>query len=233
MSFLSRRTAQHKAAESSEGSWWSWVREVLIVLILALVISTLLRHFVVQVYSIPSPSMVPTLQVGDRIVVDRIPGSGKDIHRGDVVVFEDSQGWMASADQGRTSFLRPIGEFLGLVPANGEQIIVKRVIGVGGDQVACCTAEGQLTVNGTPISEEYLPDGEVPSRDEFEVTVPEGHYWVMGDNRSHSADSLYHYQRGEQPFIADQDVIGRVWSVIWPVNHWSSVSHRDAFADVG
>lgn len=208
-----------------DATWLRWVREGLLVLLLALIISTLLRQFVIQVYSIPSESMVPTLNVGDRILVNRIPGSGKNVERGDVVVFEDSQGWMSALPEEDQSFFRPVGEFLGIVPGDGRQIIVKRVIGVGGDTVTCCSPEGQLEVNGVPLDEEYAG----ATSADFSVVVPDGSYWVMGDNRANSADSLYHYRAGDTPFVSHEDVVGRVSSVIWPFTHWSAVARREVF----
>lgn len=226
--------AQHRAGsvQKSRPGWLSWLREVGLVLILALVISTLLRLFVVQVFSIPSVSMVPTLEVGDRILVSRLPGATSGIQRGDVVVFEDSQGWMEEVPAEGRSFLRPVGEFLGIIPADGRQIIVKRVIGVGGDEVSCCSANGKLTVNGTEVDEDYLAEPGRVASGPFTVQVPEGHYWVMGDNRDNSADSLRHYMMGEQPYIAADDVVGPVQWVIWPFSNWSSVAQRDSFGDV-
>lgn len=201
-------------------------------LALALLISTLMRQFVLQVYSIPSESMTSTLQVGDRIVVSRIPGQAANVERGDVVVFEDSQGWMQQIPQAERGLFRPIGEFLGIIPADGNRIIVKRIIGVGGDTVECCNEQNQLLVNGVPVEETYLQDSFSAAQTEFSVEVPAGHYWVMGDNRANSADSLYHYRHGDNAFIAQEDIIGPAKSVIWPLPRWSLVSHRDAFEEV-
>lgn len=208
-----------------------WLGEIALVLVLALILSTLLRLFVVQVYSIPSASMENTLQIGDRIVVNRIPYLGKQVERGDVIVFQDSQNWMSNQPNNDHQIMRSVGEFLGLVPADGKQVIVKRVIGVGGDLVECCTVDGDVMVNGEPVDETYVVDGASPSETQFAVTVPEGQYWVMGDNRPNSGDSRYHQGEGTE-FIHAEDVIGRVQWVIWPFNHWSTVSHREVFADV-
>lgn len=222
----------HRAERGSRGGRAGRaVIEIVVVLVLALLVSLLLRQFVVQVYSIPSRSMEETLDVGDRIVVNRIPGVGKDVERGDVVVFSDELGWLpASTNEG--SALSKVGRFIGLLSSNGEEVLVKRIIGVGGDTVSCCTADGLLEVNGVPIKEPYLPAGEVPSAQEFTVTVPDGKYWVMGDNRSGSADSRAHYFDNEDPFVDRSSLIGRVWGVVWPFDHWSAVSHREAFDGV-
>lgn len=222
----------HKAGAQERPRWFQVVTEIVIVLVLALLVSILLRQFVVQVYSIPSRSMENTLDVGDRIAVNRIPVTGKDIKRGDVVVFADDKGWLPEGLAESGSFFDQIGRFMGLLSSNGEEVLVKRVIGVGGDTVSCCNAEGKLEVNGVPIDETYLPAGMAPSAQEFSVTVPEGKYWVMGDNRSGSADSRAHYFKNEDAFVDRESMIGRVWSVVWPINHWSIVSHREAFAGV-
>lgn len=205
--------------------------EVGFVLLLALVLSTLLRLFVVQVYSIPSASMEDTLQVGDRIAVNRLPYLGKKVERGDVIVFQDSQRWMGTGTSANPNLAHSVGEFLGLVPSDGKQVIVKRVIAVGGDSVECCTADGKLSVNGQPIDETYLAQGVESSETEFNVVVPDSHYWVMGDNRANSGDSRYHQAEGTA-FIDAQDVIGRAQWVIWPFNRWSSVPHREIFDNV-
>ncbi|MSS85188.1 signal peptidase I [Actinomycetaceae bacterium WB03_NA08] len=205
--------------------------EVLIVLVLATVTSMVIRFFVLQVYSIPSSSMTTTLQVGDRIVVNRLPVLGKQIERGDVVVFSDDNHWLNN-DGSPLGMWQQVGQFMGIVPANGEDVLVKRVIGMGGDTVECCTDAGEITVNGVPITEDYLIEGARPADTEFSVVVPEGKVWVMGDNRQHSADSLYHFNNGGDAFVDESAVIGRVWGVAWPLNHWSSVGSRKTFDDV-
>lgn len=225
------RSRRHKQLTGAQ-RFWAVCLEIIIVLALAVGVSTLIRQFVFQVYSIPSQSMEQTLQVGDRIIVNRIPGVGKDIKRGDVVVFQDAKGWLPDDATSGNSAARSIGEFLGIIPANGEQVIVKRVIGKGGDSVSCCTADGKLEVNGTAIDEPYLATGEKPSETSFSVVVPEGKLWVMGDNRSHSADSRAHLNNGNTSFIDESDVIGKVQWVAWPFNHWSSVAHRETFQNV-
>ncbi len=217
--------------EGPRSRFWRWALEIAIVLVGATIIALLLRMFVVQVYQIPSSSMEDTLQVGSRIAVGRLPVVGTNVERGDVVVFEDSLGWLGDSDQESDNPFRSVAEFLGLLPKDGHQVVVKRVIGVGGDTVACCDAEGRLTVNGEPIDETYVK-GILGSSGEFSVVVPEDSLWVMGDNRSNSADSLYHYNRGTPAFVPNSAVIGRAWAEIWPVNRWSTLGARDLFAGV-
>ena len=131
---------------------WVWVREILAIIVVALLISSLLRAFIVQVFWIPSPSMRNTLVQDDRISVSRIDALRSNVHRGDVVVFDDTLGWLGSSEATSPSVLRKIGEFTGFVPGGGEQTLVKRVIGVGGDHVTCASATGKVSVNGVEQS---------------------------------------------------------------------------------
>lgn len=227
---LPKRSDKHKERERKQSRGvLRALKEIGIIIVAALLLSTFIRFFVVQVYSIPSGSMLNTLQINDRIAVNRLPSFGKDIERGDVVVFSDDNNWLT--DDGSTQTVwQTVGRFLGIFPANGEEVLVKRVIGLSGDTVECCTEEGQLTVNGVPIDEPYLIEGATASEQEFAVTVPAGTLWVMGDNRPGSADSRAHLTQGDAAFVPKDAVIGKVWGVIWPFSHWSGVSDRDAFA---
>ena len=221
-------------AQTPRMGFLGWLREVGTVVLIAVVISSLLRAFVVQVFWIPSESMHDTLVENDRIAVSRVARWTGSTERGDVVVFNDAHSWLPPvSDGGLSGAARSVGEFIGVVPANGEQTLVKRVIGVEGDHVTCCTAGGRIEVNGVALDESYLAAGEAPSEISFDVTVPEGHVWVMGDNRSHSADSRYHMGEGQTPFISVDDIVGRARWVIWPVAHWASLGGRQVFDEVG
>lgn len=213
---------------------WVWLREIIVIIIVALLISSLLRAFVVQVFWIPSPSMRNTLVEDDRIAVSRIDALRSNVHRGDVVVFDDTLGWLGSTDVATPSIARKIGEFTGFVPGGTEQTLVKRVIGVGGDHVTCESSSGKVSVNGVEIDEPYVADGQVTCGERiFDVTVPEGYLWVMGDNRSNSADSRYHMGEGQSPFVPVSSVVGTVQAVIWPTSHWSTnVGHPEVFSSV-
>lgn len=208
-----------------------WVKEIGLVLLIALVISTVLRAFVVQVFWIPSPSMHDTLVENDKIAVSRISALTGDIERGDVVVFHDELGWLGGASHSSNPLLA-LGEFIGIVPAGGEQTLVKRVIGVGGDHVACGD-DGVIRVNGVALDETYIAAGQLASTLPFDVTVPEGSLWVMGDNRGNSADSRYHQGEGETPFVPVSSVVGTVQAIIWPLDRatWGLSAH-EVFAGV-
>lgn len=210
----------------------NWLREMAIIIICALVISSLLRAFLVQVFWIPSASMRNTLIEHDRIAVSRVSQYTGDIQRGDVVVFDDTLGWLSKNDTKSSSPLRKVAEFTGILPAGGEQTLVKRVIGLGGDHVTCCTAEGKIEVNGVAISEPYLASSGPASSMTFDVTVPEGHLWVMGDNRTNSADSRYHMGNGQSPYVPESAVVGRAFAVIWPTNRLTWLGDRSVFSGV-
>lgn len=218
---------------------WLFLRDILLILVAALVISFLIKTFLIRSFFIPSPSMVNTLEVNDRIIVSLLTPGVIPLQRGDVVVFTDPGGWLGPEDElPQTS--SPVTDalaFLGLAAPDDNDHLVKRVIGLPGDKVACCTATGQLTVNGTPLSEPYinLPSG-VTQADPytFSVTVPKGDIWVMGDNRDESADSAYHYiKKDATPFVPISDVTGKALVISWPISRWTVLSNYPAtFQDV-
>jgi signal peptidase I len=183
--------------------------------------------------------MEQTIRIGDRVVVDKLsPWFGARPERGDVVVFRDPGGWLAAEDTARSGgspVVRRIKEslaFVGVLPSADEQDLIKRVVGVGGDRVVCCDAQGRLTVNGTPLDEPYLYPGDEPSQARFEVTVPEGSLWVMGDHRSLSADSRVHREGPDGGAVPEDLVVGRAIAVAWPVGHWTRLDAPDAYSAV-
>lgn len=201
----------------------SFLRELPGIVVTALVISVLIKTFLVQAFYIPSGSMENTLRVNDRVLVNKLVDKPDEVRRGDVVVFHDPGGWLSGpgADSGRGGVLgavRDVLVFVGLAPAVGEEDLIKRVIGVGGDEVECCDDQGRLVVNGVPLDEPYLFPGDEPSFDEFTVTVPKGKLWVMGDHRSVSEDSRAHRQQPGNGFVPVEDVIGRAFTIVWPVD---------------
>jgi len=210
----------------------SFLRELPGIVLTALVISVLIKTFLVQAFYIPSGSMENTLLVNDRVLVNKLIDKVDEIHRGDVVVFRDPGGWLdRSFDVGRDGVLGAVQDvlvFVGLAPAVGEEDLIKRVIGVGGDTVKCC-AEGRLTVNGVQLDETYLFPRDDPSLEEFEVTVPEGKLWVMGDHRSVSEDSRAHRNDPGKGFVPVDDVIGRAFTIVWPLDRGTLLGRPDTF----
>ncbi|HEY2669307.1 MAG TPA: signal peptidase I [Rugosimonospora sp.] len=190
-------------------------RELPILLGVAIVVAILVRAFVLQTFYIPSESMEHTLNINDRVLVNKLVYDFRDPHRGEVIVFNSPPEWRS--DPSETDF-------------------IKRVIGVGGDHVVCCDEQHRITVNGKPLNETYLDsdDGSnlAASPDPFDITVPKGRLWVMGDNRFHSGDSREQYLRFRdinKATISTSAVIGRAFVVFWPLNRasWLSVPGTD------
>ncbi len=205
-------------------------REVVVIVVVALVASALLRAFVAQAFVVPTGSMLPEIQLNDKIVVSRI-GS---VHRGEVVVFEDPGGWITQSEKGAaTGSLHAALQFVGLLPQTSDEHLVKRVIGLPGDEVVCCTGAGRLTVNGMPIDESgYISAGGAPADDvSFDVVVPADSIFVLGDNRYHSGDSAYHLP-SQGAFVPEDLVTGRAVAVIWPASDAHILHIPSGFADV-
>jgi signal peptidase I len=213
----------------------SFLRELPGIVITALIISVLIKTFLVQAFYIPSGSMENTLLVNDRVLVNKLADKPDEIHRGDVIVFRDPGGWLGSSqDTGRGGVfggLRKALVFVGLAPAVGEEDLIKRVIAVGGDTVQCCTS-GHMTVNGVPLDEPYLYPSDLgaPSQTDFgPIKVPSGKLWVMGDHRSVSEDSRAHRTQPGQGFVPVSDVIGRAFTIVWPINRAKLLHRPDTF----
>jgi signal peptidase I len=191
-------------------------RRLVVTLVLAGVIVGLVRVFLIQTFVIPSGSMEPGLQVGDRVVVSRLDYRFGSVQRGDVVVF-DGDGVFADAEP-PGSLLARVGRGVARAFGNpvGETDFVKRVIGVAGDHVVCCDSRGRITVNGRALDEPYVYPGDAPSETPFDVTVPAGKLWMMGDHRSSSADSRDHLGDPGGGMVPVDSVVGRVVAVWWP-----------------
>lgn len=225
--------------EATRGRW-SFLTEMVVLFAVALTIALLIKTFVVQPFFIPSGSMENTLLVGDKVLVNKLVYHLRPIDRGDVVVFSGAGSWDAPVpsntdhrnpavrvyDDTIGALLHSIAGLFGTSP--GQTDYIKRVIGVPGDRVICCNENGQITVNGVPLSEKsYLFPGAKPSQDPFNVVVPPGRIWVMGDNRDESADSRLHdcaysdpqvtcYSFDRDGTVPENKVIGRAFMIVWP-----------------
>ncbi|MFE8010140.1 signal peptidase I [Streptomyces sp. NPDC057418] len=217
----------------------SVIKEIPLLVLVALLIALVLKTFLVQAFVIPSGSMEQTIRIGDRVLVDKLtPWFGSEPQRGDVVVFKDPGGWLQqeNADtQDPPVGVRQVKElltFIGLLPSDDEQDLIKRVVAVGGDTVKCCGTDGKVTVNGTALDEPYLHPGNEPSTLPFEVKVPQGRIFVMGDHRSNSADSRFHLDEPGKGTVSQDEVVGRAVVIAWPLGHWRGLEEPGTFASV-
>jgi signal peptidase I len=209
----------------------SLLKELPILVIVALVVSLFIKSFLVQFFYIPSGSMENTLQIKDRVAVNKVPFISNNIKRGDVVVFRDPDNWLPEIVEYSTnqyiSKAKSALVAVGVLPNPAKQYLVKRVVGVSGDRVVCCTKEGNLTINGIEVTEPYIFAGNKPSEMNFDVTVPKGKLWVMGDHRGASADSRYHQDDINNGFVPLSKVTGRVVGVIWPFKNITYIPRVD------
>jgi signal peptidase I len=198
-------------------------RELMALVLGALALAVLIRVVLVQAFFIPSESMEHTLLVGDRVLVNKVLYDVRDVRRGEIVVFDGvdvftrAQGGNATSGPFERS-LRAAARLVG-APAGGEKDYIKRVIGLPGDRVTCCDDKGRLTVNGIPLEEaDYLFPGDKPSNQKFDIVVPDGRLWVMGDHRSRSSDSRAHLGDPGGGTVPLDKVVGRAFVVVWPLD---------------
>jgi signal peptidase I len=224
-------------------SFW---RELPILIVVALAIALLIKTFVVQAFFIPSSSMENTLLIGDKVLVNKVVYHLRPIKPGDIIVFDGAGSWNpvlpptpASSDPivrlykaTLLPLFRSIGGLFGTAP--GQTDYIKRVIGIPGDHVACCTAQGLVTVNGVALHEgSYLYPGAQPSQIRFNITVPPGRLWVMGDNRLISDDSRLHRDDPGSGTVPENKVIGRAFMIVWPPSRWTILSVPSTFQQAG
>lgn len=215
-------------------STFVFIRDLLGILALAILLSIGIKEFLVRSFFIPSESMSNTLQINDRILVNELIPAVIPLARGDVVVFTDPGGWLPTTP----AKVNPIDAALsvvGLGSSDSNNHLIKRVIGLPGDRVVCCNALGQVTVNGIALREPYLKFPALPSARPFDIVVPAGALWVLGDNRQHSTDSSVHVSDGtpSKGFVPIENVVGRAFVITWPIKHWTVISdYPEVFATV-
>lgn len=214
----------------------SLLREIPILVVVSLFISIIIKAFLIQAFYIPSGSMQTTLEINDRVIVNKFWNFFSEVKRGDVVVFRDPGGWLPPAYEEKRSVpfqaLRNGLVFVGLAPDPAKQHLIKRVIGVGGDRIVCCDKSGSLLINGKPVKENYLYEGNKPSEMTFDVTVPKGYIWAMGDHRAASEDSRYHQEDSNKGMVPLNKVVGRAFMIIWPVGHFSLLPRPEALTAI-
>ena len=194
-------------------------KELPILLVVAIVVAVVVRAFVLQTFYIPSESMENTLLIHDRVLVNKLVYDFRSPHRGEVIVFKAPNEWRSDPN---------------------EEDFIKRVIGVGGDHILCCDSQHRLVINDHPLDEPYIyadADGvaALASDEQFDITVPKGRLWVMGDHRSHSGDSRYNYLRYKdvtKGTIPEDAVVGRAFVVFWPFSRAKWLSVPDANSKV-
>lgn len=214
----SERRGKHASPGRTPSRGWRAVREFVIVVVIALALSAIVRAFIAQAFYVPSASMEQTLLVNDRIIASRITTEFSGVQRGEIIVFKDPSNWLPDPPPPAEGLFGAMIQgltFIGVLPSDSGNDLVKRVIGIGGDRVACCDSDGRIVLNGVPLDESYIvgPTNQVL----FDVTVPDNSVFVMGDNRGDSRDSRFHLEDDNGAVPVD-NVVGRVVVVMWPVN---------------
>jgi signal peptidase I len=222
----------------------SFLKELPVLLVIAVVLALLINTFLVKAFFIPSGSMERTLHgcpgcSGDRVLVDKVTYRFHDPEPGDIVVFKGPESWApeAAVDEPSNPIqrgIRAVASTFG-VSTPGEKDFVKRVIAVGGQTVQCCDDQGRVTVDGRPLDEPYVyvTDPAYQSTPFGPVTVPAGHMWLMGDHRDQSADSRSHITDADQGTVAMDNVIGKAFVIIWPVSRWTTLGTPPDFGGGG
>jgi signal peptidase I len=238
-------------------SRWSFLTEMVVLFVVALTIALVIKTFIVQPFYIPSASMENTLLVGDKVLVNKIVYRIRPISRGDIVVFNGAGSWQPPVSQQPSShnpiarlYDATLGRLFNAIrglfgTAPGQTDYIKRVIGLPGDHVVCCNPNGDITVNGVPLAESsYLIPAAKPSEGPFNIVVPPGRLWVMGDNRPESADSRLHdcsytytppqcVAYDKTGTIPEDRVIGRAFMIIWPPSRFRILPIPATFSQRG
>jgi signal peptidase I len=221
--------------------WLVFLRDVVVIILIAVLVSLVVKTFLVRSFYIPSGSMEDTLHVQDRILVDEITPRFAGYERGDIVVFQDPGGWLPPS----TAPARPpvveavewVLSLVGLAAPDSDDHLVKRIIGLPGDHVVCCNALGQISINDVPVDETgymKLPAGEAAaSGDPFDIVVPDGSLGVLGGNRYRSKDARYNTEQPGKGVVPVDNVVGRAFLVTWPFDRFGFLDfHHDVFASV-
>lgn len=219
-----------EAGTRRRGGFIAFLRDLVIILVVAFLVSFLLKTFLVRSFYIPSVSMEQTLKVNDRILVNQLVPDVVPVQRGDIVVFKDPGGWLHPSGAPTPTGFEKVLQAVGLAADTSNDYVVKRVIGLGGDRVVCCDAEGRVMVNGVPLDEPYIviPEGESrASAIDFDVEVPEGSIWVMGDNRYQSKDSRYNQDQPGRGFVPEEEIVGRAFVLNWPLSRFTWLGRPD------
>jgi len=219
----------------------AFFKELSAVVVGAVIVASLLRGFVGQMFLIPSISMENTLKNQDRVLVEKLTAT----ERGEVMVFKDPGGWLTGTPSEERGPIGKVFQFVGVLPDTSTEHLIKRVVGLPGDHLICCDADGRLTVNGQPLDEtSYLYTGSDgvpadPSLIKFDVVVPNEHLFVLGDNRAQSRDSRCHLNdvqagvmKGQNAFVSEDLVVGRAIAVIWPLTRKHRLPIPDTFGTV-
>ncbi|MEV8136211.1 signal peptidase I [Microbacterium aurantiacum] len=229
------------STRSRAGKGFLFLRDVLVIILIAILVAFLVKTFLVRSFFIPSGSMRQTLIEDDRILVDELTPRFGSYSRGDVVVFRDPGGWLNhSPQQGEPPLVRAVEWALsavGLAAPDSDEHLIKRVIGISGDHVVCCDDSGRITVNGVAIDEapyvNQQTGSSAASETSFDVVVPADSLWVLGDNRGNSQDSRFHTDQPGQGFVPVSNVVGRTFLITWPLSRVGLVdSHPEVFERV-
>ena len=236
----SDRTDAAEATSAPAPKKRSFLRELPLLLAIALVLALVVKSLLIQSFFIPTGSMENTLRPGDRVLVNKAVLRIRDIKRGEVVVFNGDTSFdgaqpavEAASDGGLAHALDSVSSWFGR-SAQGEKDYIKRVIGLPGDRVSCCDARGRLSVNGVPLDESaYLYPGDRPSIEPFDVVVPEDRLWVMGDHRSVSQDSRAHLGQPGGGTVPIDKVVGLAFVIVWPISHAGTLDIPETFSQPG